>query len=394
MLWLGHHLHHAFNREVTEVSIAHALRSFGMYAMSLYGPIYLFQYFNGRIIPVLAVYCCCSAGNLLLTPFVARLTTRIGIKHTMLLSSPFLILYLFAFWQIAAHPVFLALIILGYAIATPLYWISFHTDFARCATQERMGQEIGALKTATLLAIILGPLIGALVINQWGFMTLFLLLIGIEVLASLPLFLSAEVYERYNFRFRQEMTSLLVRSHLRDVVTFAADGMAEKIGMYLWPIFLFTALSGFLAIGGMTTATLLLSLLTGLTIGRFIDRRGRVGVFRVGVVVNACAWLFRAVVSGQAWIFLADGVSRVTINIMQVPFTSLLYQRARDRGGRLEHYLVLWHMAHHAGAVLVLLLAMAYFSFTSSIQGFFLLAAAASFVMLVYTRRSSSLGAA
>jgi MFS family permease len=356
-----------------------------MAAVGLFVPIYLYEYFDNAIAPVLLTFALFSILVAFLTPFAAKLSTHIGLKHSMLLSVPFLVLYLFSLIQLPAHPLFLAGVILGYGLATALYWTSFHTDFARASCIERQGKNIGGFRAVVILAAILGPFFGALIISQFGFTVLFLIAILVEALALLPLFFSPDIHEPYDFHFGRELKSAFAHKRLRTIFTFFGEGIDTKLSLYVWPIFLFTALSGYVAVGGIATGSLLVALILGLFIGRFVDSRGRVGPFRLAVIVNALAWIGRAFAVGEFFIFMADSFYKIATNVLQVPYMALVYNHAEEKGTSLEHYIVIREIVLNIGGATALLLGVFYFQHFASIQAFMLFGSPAVLMMLVYS---------
>lgn len=379
-----HHLHYTLNSEITELFIANMLRSFGTATVSLFVPIYLYVVFQERITPVLTVFLFFHLGVVFMSPLAAKLNARIGIKHTMLLSVPFLILYLFSLIQLEQSLWFLLPLVVGYALAVPFYWTALHTDFARFSSDRNRGMHIGGFRALSILASLLGPLFGGLVVAEFGFPILFLVAILIEILALFPLLLTPDMHDPYELRMLQEFRSVFRKKRWRDILAFVGEGFEMKTGVYLWPIFLFTSLSGVVIIGGITTAALVVAMLVGLLIGRFIDLHGRRSVLRFGALLTTVAWTSRALVTTAMSIFFVDSFMKMVTNIYQVPYLALVYDRARSYKKNLEHYIVIRAIAHNIGAVLMLLIGILYFNSSLFLRPFFLIAALAPLLLLFY----------
>lgn len=371
--------------EMTELFIANTIREFGSAIMGLFVPIYLYQVFGYNIVYTLFVLTLMHAGIIFFTPFAAKFNGRFGIKHTMLLSVPFLNIFLFALIKLPESNLFLIPLILGFAISIPLYWIGLHVDFARYSNEKKRGFSVGGFRAFMLLAALLGPFFGGLIISTFGFPTLFLIVIILETVALLPLFLTPDTHEPYTVSIFHELRSVFRRNRWKDIAAFASEGFEMKTGAHIWPIYIFLALGGVVAAGGITTASLLVAMLLGLLVGHIADVRGRGTVMRIGVFGTVLSWLARVFVATPTGIFLSDSFSRLSSNVYQVPYLTLFYDRARKYGERLEHYIIIREIAHSIGAVFMMCLAMLFFTFVSpSFSSFFILAAAASLFLLLY----------
>lgn len=383
------HLHrhfsfYALRGEITELYLANTIREFGISIMGLFVPIYLYEIFHHQIVRVLFVFVLMHLLLILFFPIAAKLNGRFGIKHTMLLSVPFLNLYLFSLIQIHNNSLYILPMIFGFAVAISFYWVGLHTDFARNSGDARRGFTVSGFRAFMMLAALAGPFFGGLIIAEFGFQTLFLIVIMLESIALLPLFLSPDAHDPYDVHFVQELRSIFRKNRWRDILAFFGEGFETNTAAYIWPIFLFITLGGVTIAGGITSASLLIAMILGLFVGRFIDARGHGALLKLGAFGTALAWLVRIFALTPASIFLADSFAKLSSNVYQVPYTTLLYDRARHYGERLEHYIIIREVVHNTGAIIMLLIGMLLFTYFSFLQVLFLFAAALCFLLFFY----------
>ncbi|MDO8313612.1 MAG: MFS transporter, partial [Sideroxyarcus sp.] len=320
MHFRNHFSLYALRGEITELYIANTLREFGASMIGLYIPIYLYEVFDHQIVRVLFLFVLMHVLIILFSPIAAKLNGRFGVKHTMLLSVPFLNLHIFSLIQLQNDTLYIVPMIIGFAVAVSLYWVGLHTDFARNSGDARRGFNVGGFRAFMMLAALAGPFFGGLIIAQFGFQMLFLIVIVLESVALLPLFLSPDVHDPYDVHFMQELRSIFRKERWRDILAFFGEGFETKTAAYIWPIFLFTTLGGVTIAGGITSASLLIAMILGLFVGRFIDARGHASFLKLGAFGTALAWLARIFALTPASIFLVDSVAKLSANVYQVPY--------------------------------------------------------------------------
>lgn len=75
--------------EVNQLSISITIRNFALGLITIFIPIYIYQYFHS--LPLTLLFFAISKGLFgLLVPFGGQLMTKIGVKHALMLSSPFI----------------------------------------------------------------------------------------------------------------------------------------------------------------------------------------------------------------------------------------------------------------------------------------------------------------
>ena len=79
------------------------------------------------------------------TPLAARINSRLGVKHTILLRAPILTAYLSMLMIIGHYPfLYYPAAILG-GLSLTLFWTSINTEYVRTSDKRREGEEAGLL---------------------------------------------------------------------------------------------------------------------------------------------------------------------------------------------------------------------------------------------------------
>ena len=129
---------------------------------------------------------------------------KIGIKKSMILSHPFFVGFYICLLFLETPLFWLFLLaIISKVIGMILFWPAFHTDFSRFSKQTQQGKEVGRLNFVCLFPGILAPFFGGVIIGQFGYPTLFVVILCLLFASAIPLFLSKEFYQIYTDSYKK-----------------------------------------------------------------------------------------------------------------------------------------------------------------------------------------------
>ena len=162
-------------KELNEVYLNQVIQTFALALIGIFIPIYLLKAgfsFNTVLVFMIITWATLAA----LAPLSAKLSCRIGLKHTILLRAPVLMLFLFMLMYIGNMSLpFLFLIAFIGGVSLCLYWVPINSEFVKNTDRLHIGQQIGLLKAFPKIAAIFAPLIGGLVLEFLGFNILFIM---------------------------------------------------------------------------------------------------------------------------------------------------------------------------------------------------------------------------
>jgi hypothetical protein len=100
---------HFFSNPLNQLYVSMAIRSFGISLVGLFIPVYLHVQLGYTLQQTLVYFISAGVFFALVTPLVAMMTHKIGIKHVIALSVPFYIatLFLLYFLQYAKVPLWI-----------------------------------------------------------------------------------------------------------------------------------------------------------------------------------------------------------------------------------------------------------------------------------------------
>jgi len=322
----NHHnfLHFFHNRELNELYISIAIKSFALSLVGIFIPIYLVQ--AGYSLPTVFLFFTVLALVHALSSFhSAKLAAKFGFKHNILFSIPFLIAALGGLYILDFSPWIFYIIAVLFGVSNSLFWIGYHVDFAKFSDKKNRGKEAGITRAATFLFHAAGPVIGGVILTFVGFKILFIASAGLLFLSATPLFYSKDIH----IPAKISLKGVFRIAKIRDVMAFVGFGFDRAVGYTAWPLFIFFFILGenYTSLGAVASVTLIFSTFFVIIIGKFSDIRRRL-VLRVGAIFNSVVWFVKGFVQTTLHVFIVDGFYGVAQTTMTIPFDALSYDKA------------------------------------------------------------------
>jgi MFS family permease len=324
-----------------------AIRAFALSLVGIFVPVYLYQQ-GYSFTSIFLFYGLLSLVHALFALPAAKISSNLGAKHSMLISMPFLIIFLLLLYSLEDFNWPLPLLSAFAGISTSLFWLSYHIDFAKFSSKKHRGKQIGASTIITSIFSVFGPLAGALILTFTGFKFLFLIVSVLLLGSIIPLFMSREIHEPAPFSLK----GFFRGQKIRDIVGFVGHGVENKLGFVVWPLFIFIFIFGekYLSLGLVTSLALGVSLISTFIILRFSDISRRV-VLKIGTVFNSFVWVAKSFVVTPIQVFITDAFYGASQPPMQVPFDALNYDKARKNA--IVKIILEREIYHQTGAFLL-----------------------------------------
>lgn len=314
------------NRELNEMYVSMFLRSLAASMIGIFIPIYLlqvglpFQHLFKFFI-ILEI----SQLSFIIPSFF--LSYKFGIKHIILFSNPFFIVFYLMLLTLENFNWPLWLIACVGGIGNSLFWSGYHSDFSLFSDKKGRGKEISFVEIITKLVGVIGPIISGVILTIYGFPLLFVLVSIIFLLSAFPLFLSKETKSRISFSLRE----IFSRKKIGDYIGFMSYGIESGVNIVVWPTFIFLLIfKEFYDVGFVTSISFALSLGFTFLFGEFCDLRRSLSI-KLGSLSNFLAWVIRSIVKTPLQVFLANSFYGISIASLRIPFNAITYDRADKR---------------------------------------------------------------
>lgn len=358
MVLENHHgIRYLLNKELTEIYITHALRNFAHSMVGIFVPIYLLQ--SGfHLHQVFIFYAIAYIVELFLFIYASRFSSAFGIKRSILLSMPIIIIFFVGLYNIDALFAVLPswLVFLGlpsvFASSMFLYWFSFHVDFAKFSDSKNEGKQVGMLQAITTLFSVLGPLFGGLIIYMLSFEILFIIVTIIFFAATLPLFLTDEIHTPEQ-DFKIKIFNSIDR---RSKAIYVAEGARQISALILWPILLYTIAVQTSSMGLLYSLTNLLLAIFSVFVGRLSDKVSHRNLMRIGAVTHGLSLSLRSFFTSLLAIFSLQSLGAISFPLLNIPYSSIVYTKARKYG--VAPFIIMRQSLFNLGRVAQVLIAL------------------------------------
>lgn len=354
--------------------------------IGLFLPIFLWEKF-GSLNAVLLYYLVIYGAYILLVVAGAKMMSVLGQKLSMILSVPFKVVFYGCLYYLSLNYPALSLAILMIAaceLHMMLFWIPYHTDFAKFTNKKSRGRVIGFLSALSGLVSVFIPIFAGWVIFRYNFSVLYLIALVLIATSVLPLFLVKPTNEKFTFSFGETWKRLFSKKYRRLFGCYFADGVESLVGAIIWPIFIFQLLDGnFLAVGAVSSLVILFTIVIQLLMGSFTDRFNKRKLMHLGSVFYALGWFFKIFVGTGFQIFIVSAYHNFAAIVLRTPFDALIYEKAADAGHYVDELSVLREIALNLGRVICLLVLFLLVNFIGLPATFVLAAVASLFVNLL-----------
>ncbi len=320
-----HHFHFLRNRELNELYISVAIKSFAISMISIFIPIFLLK-LNYSLTSVLMFYAILNATHALFVIPAAKISSKYGLKHSIFYSIPVLIIFYLGLYTLEQFhwPIYLLAIIFG--INNALYWVGYHIDFSLFSNKEDRGKEIGMARIVTSVFHVLGPIIGGLILTFIGFQPLFVVVSVLLIASTIPLFFSKDIHKPAPLFIK----GIFKGQKIKNALAFAGHGIESGVSLVIWPIFIFfTILNNFTTLGMVSSLSLLFSLFFVLIIGKFSDVHRKL-VLKMGALLNTIIWGIRFFIKTTFQVFIIDSFYGISQTLITIPFDALSYDKANE----------------------------------------------------------------
>jgi len=349
MYRLHHYLHFLKNRELNELYLSIAIRSFTLSMISIFIPIFLLK-LNYSLVNIFIFYAILNAVHALFVIPATKISSKYGFKHSIFYSIPPLVVFYMALFTLEHFnwPIYLLAAI--YGISNSLFWMGYHVDFSKFSDKKNRGKEIGITKGLSLISNIPGPAIGGLILTFFGFEVLFALVSVLLILSAVPLFFSKDLHEPISF----SMKEIFKRYEIKDMLAFAGYGTESGISSVIWPIFIFFAiLNNFTMVGLVSSLSTFFSIVFVFIVAEISDIRRRL-VLKIGSIMNTLIWIIRFFVKTAFQVFIIDSSYGVSQTLLYIPFDALSYDKANKLN--IVKFIMFREMMIQTGRVILFLI--------------------------------------
>lgn len=307
-------------KEIQEVYLHSFLFKLAIKTVSIFLPLYILElgYGINNVFIFFAVY----YGSYIVTSWPnAEIVSRIGYKHTSLLSSPFILIFYLLLRSEPGTMMLYATAFLG-GTAFNLYWMGMNPEIATSSHSEKREKETGFFFSMPSLASIISPFAGGLVLAAFGFPGLFLLAAALIAASFTPFLFSDEHSEGLDL----DLSEFLRDAEMVDFLTFTLKGVNSIGKKVLWPLYLALVIESSLSIGGAGSLLSVGSAITSIFLGKITNEDNRSRVIWTGAALTGVSYLLMSSVMSTLPALAVSFMNGLAYNAVNIP----VYSRAQD----------------------------------------------------------------
>ena len=331
---------------------------YGIHAVALSGGEAFFLIYLLRAgVPVTAVLLSLAVillGRFVIRPCVVAGAARWGLRKMVVAGTLLSALTYPLISEVHGIGVPLAALIVVAAIASTVYWTTYHAYFARLGDDEHRGQQIGAREAIAAVVSVVSPLLTGWMLVTFGPRAAFGVTAVITVAAAVPLLWAPDV------EVRRHVPGVF-RAALPSVLLFAADGCIGAGNVFVWQIALFVSIGeSFIGYGTAMAVAALVGAVGSMTLGRHIDAGHGKRAARYALGLLALVVALRAAAVGHAALAVLANATGALSYCLYIPTVMTpIYTMAKRSPCTLRFHIATEGGWDLGGAVALLLAALA-----------------------------------
>lgn len=283
------------------------------------------------------------------------LINKHGVRFLMLWGNMVLVAFAAILYLAKFDITFLALASIIAGIYIGLYYTGYHIFFSELTDDHRQGKELALGVSLPAFASIFSPIIGALLINSFGFGGVLLVMGILLIIANTPLKFIPTYKNDIHVNIEKSYHSVFSKSQRHHWISLTGSAITDATTQYLWPLFGFFVLSeAYLRVGFLGSLIALVSIASTLVIGFLIDKFGSKKILRILAISDSITWLFRALSQTSLLVFISSALQAITTQGQHLAIDTIVYEKARD--GASYKFIIQREIAYSIGKFLYLLL--------------------------------------
>ncbi len=336
---------------LSEFYLMMGIRNFGLSMISVFLAAYIYSLQNS-IIDVIVFLLIHFITMTLVFPISAKLTSKIGTMHTILLSTPITVLFFYLLNSLSPLENFIPLLGIIFGISEGFFWMAFNEEFSFISKSKKIASELSSIKIMVTIAGVIGPFIGGLIILLTGFDYLFLIVILLLFAGTIPLLLSKEIKPKQKFTFSVKKIYSEMRNKM--FIPFMAHGTVMVSINYLWPLFVFLIVTNYFEVGLLTLVSNIFYVLMLYLVVHKESTFIALGLLKNGATLFSLTLILRGLSINISQIFSMWILGGITFPLVEIPFESKVMQMSKKLN-KLEFFVMREH-ALTFGRILMLII--------------------------------------
>jgi len=333
MLRFNQKIHYLLRSNITALYIVNSMRSFALSLISIFIPVYLLQR-NFTLVAVLIFLATAVTLQIFMSYFSLKHAFKKGIKQSFYISMPAVILFFILLYNITflsenfgniGTVLLLGLVV---SVSNSFYWTGYHVEFAKFSKKKNSAKQLSIMNILSTAAAVIAPLIGALLISLFSYDVTFIAIIIIFLIALIPLIISKDDHEPFDFK----ITNTMKKKYKDYVLPFFSEGLYAPATAYYWPVMLYLVFTNLPKMGGIYFVSNALYAIAVYTTGQILTNKNLYKLLRFGTILHAITLFVRGFVKDFTALIFIQGIGGISGPFFTIPYIKAFYDKSKDQG--------------------------------------------------------------
>jgi len=337
----SHHWRNIGHNQLVDLYMSVGIRTAAVSMVGVFLPIYFYD-LGYSIQSIVAYYLVFAIVRIPANYVTAQVIGRIGPKHTIAISTVMNIIYMSLLFSLPTVGWPLFFVASMYTVTNSLFFTAYHTDFSKVKKVKHAGKELSHMAIIQRIGTIVGPIVGGLLANFVDPRASIAVAAGLLLASLVPLFKTSEpVKTHQKVSYRGLKAKMLPKS--RNILAIAATNNANVVGGVLWTFFIAITVfqeNSYASIGILTTATMVLGLLTTKVMGEVADKGHARKMLNAGLFVEAGLGVSRFFIASPAPVIAHNILREQCVPARGIPIVKGFYDEADQFPGQRIAYIV------------------------------------------------------
>jgi MFS family permease len=319
---------------MSKIYFYQALISFVTSLVGIFASVYLYSK-GFSLVMILAYSLGISLMYIICAPFVVSIINKIGMKYTLLLSSPFYFIHLLSLQYITVNPIFFHMLWISQGIYVSLFWFTYRCEVINNGSRKSRGNEIGTLQIIATILTTIGPVIGGFFLEYLTYTKLLILATIFLIGSNIPLILSKDnKIPKIKFKHSDYLKLIKKKTNKKTKLTHICESIDLTLSTFIWPIILFIFLNNnFAALGLMYTILSILTIIVLIYLKTYIDKHSKKKVLSISSKLLSIGWLSRTIVIlvGSVFLYVVESLTKLFSNVLNLTLTSIFYNNTNPK---------------------------------------------------------------
>ncbi len=315
------------SKKLNRFYLSFFIMTFGESLISIFIPIYLFS-LGYQIHTILLFFFLNSLYFVIFSHLGAIITSKIGDRFSILLSTIFLIFYHLGLIFINSYHLLFFLLPLFLALRIIFFNFGYHFYFISHSNKSKIGQELAFFNIIILLATALAPYLGSILANI-NFSILFIFSSILIIFSTAPLFCTKKTSKSINYSTKILLQKINLKNNRNNFISFSGYAIESIIDRTLWPIFLILTIGTLIKTGALISISLFISLFSFYFIGQLTDKFNKLTIIKISTYMYFFSWIGRIFSHNQLSILIVESYKNLIEKFLHLPWSAHSYNLAK-----------------------------------------------------------------